>query len=145
MPLRLQKYCRESGCPERTNHRTGWCEKHRTNNSFLRNRAERSAASKRNDPVWKLYGPPWTRFKQAFFGHGNSICQRIVDGQRCGRATEILHHLISPKQRPDLMYTPTNVVGVCRQHHPPTEGEPKENLDRLDEIYVPTIWREIRF
>jgi len=43
------------------------------------------------------------------------------------------------------MYTPSNVVGVCRQHHPPTEGEPKENLQRLREIYVPTVWKALSF
>lgn len=145
MPARLHQYCREDGCGERTNHRNGWCDKHQGDNTFLRNRAAKGLISKRNDPIWKLYGAAWRKFSEAFFGNGNGQCQRLVDGKRCNRAVEILHHIISPRENAGLMYTPTNVVGVCRQHHPPSQGEPKENLMRLDEIYVPTLWIQIRF
>lgn len=146
MPTRLHRYCGERGCTERHNNRGRFCAKHEKDNSYLRSRAIHDAKRKA-DPVWSLYNrDQWRRrFRDAFFGHGNVICQRIVDGERCRHAVEILHHIFSPKKRPDLMYTPSNVVGVCRQHHPITEGEPVESLSRLDEIYVPTIWREIRF
>jgi hypothetical protein len=47
------------------------------------------------------------------------------------------------------MYTVSNIVGVCRFHHPPTEGEPEENLPRISEIYAPTfipkILRDFKF
>jgi hypothetical protein len=146
MPARLHQYCRDRGCTERTNDRSGYCSKHQGNNSYLRTYAERDAARKA-DPVWRLYHcVQWTkRFRDAFFSYGNVICQRIVDGERCRQSVEILHHILSPKQRPDLMYTPSNIRGVCRQHHPPTEGEPKENLERLGEIYAPTIWKQLKF
>jgi hypothetical protein len=75
-------------------------------------------------------------------GRGNVICQKIENGKQCTRPVEIFHHIISPRENPALMYDPRNIVGVCRQHHPPTEGEPKENLPRLREIYVPTIWSD---
>ena len=145
MPSRLFRFCRERGCAERHNDISGYCSKHRENNTYLQTRVMHNAARKRDDPVWKLYGADWQRFREAFFGYGNAICQRIENGQRCRFPVEIVHHILSPRQRPDLMYTPSNVVGVCRQHHPVTEGEPKENLLRLSEIYAPTLWREIRF
>ena len=147
MASRFFTYCREAGCTVRHNNAGGYCDAHRGNNTAFRARQQRAADSKKNDPIWKLYNScDWTkRFCPYFEASGNIICQRIVDGQRCTRPVEIRHHIISPRERPDLMYTPSNVVGVCRQHHPPTEGEPKENLARLAEIYVPTVWKEIRF
>ena len=145
MPNRFFSYCKEPGCTVRHNNAGGYCDTHRGNNSVFHARQQRALDSKKNDPTWKMYGAPWQRFCKHFEGSGNVICQRIVDGQRCTHPVEVRHHIVSPRERPDLMYTPSNVVGVCRQHHPPTEGEPKENLVRLAEIYVPTVWREIRF
>lgn len=145
MADRQFRYCRERGCGQRTNHPSGWCAAHQQNNSYTRSRAQYDA-NRKLDPIRKLYNcADWTRFKEAFAGSGNVVCQRMIDGVRCRFPVEILHHIVSPRQNITLMYTPSNVVGVCRQHHPPTEGEPPENLYRLAEIYVPTRWREIRF
>jgi len=144
MPSRLHQYCRERGCSERTNDRSGYCLKHITDNTYLRSRAAYDANRKQHDPIWKLYRCiQWTkRFRDHFFGSGNVVCQRIIDGQRCNQPTTDLHHLISPRVRRDLMYSPQNVVGLCKGHHPTTEGTPhwKPLVD-----YVLTIWREIRF
>lgn len=146
MPSRFYRYCRERGCAERHNDISGYCEKHRANNSFLQARAQRDADRKKDDPVWKLYNSSaWRRLREAFFGYGNVICQRIENGKRCTRPTEILHHIFSPRERPDLFFSPSNIRGVCRQHHDDSDGEKKENLPRLAEIYAPTIWRDIRF
>lgn len=147
MSERFARYCCEPGCTERHRNRGGYCDRHSEDNTYLRRRQARNAEDKKTDPVWRLYAcVAWTKyFRQAFFGHGNVICQRIVDGVRCTRKVEILHHIVSPKKQRGLMYTPSNVVGVCKQHHPPTEGEPEENLPRLGEIYVPTVWKDIKF
>src|ERR1700691_391465 len=135
MPTRFQACCLEPGCTVRTAERGGYCNAHRANNSRTAARREYDHERKK-DSVWQLYGPAWVTFKNALRANGNVICQRLVDGSRCRRATEIFHHIFSPRTRPDLMYTPRFVVGVCRQHHPPTEGEPVENLPRLAELYV---------
>jgi hypothetical protein len=158
MASRFFTYCRQAGCTERHNNAGGYCAKHRGNNTSFRARQQRALDSKKNDPVWKLYAcVAWTkRFRDAFFGHGNTVCQRLVDGVRCRYRVEILHHIISPRERADLMYHAgpveyngivlhSQIAGVCRQHHPNSEGEPKENLPHLAEIYVPTVWREIKF
>jgi hypothetical protein len=145
MAQRLFRYCRERGCNERTNNANGWCDKHQNDNSYQRSRAAYDA-NRKHDPVWRLYHcAAYTRFKTKLAADGNVVCQRIVDGQRCTRPSEKVHHIISPRKNPRLMYTASNVRCVCTQHHPTTEGEPEENLTRLDEIYVPTIWKPIKF
>lgn len=139
MPERFQRVCREGGCMVRTNSRSGYCLNHEKDNTQKQWRAiydkERHA-----DPVQKLYtGIAWERIKNMLRARGNVICQR----RGCMHFVEIYHHIISPREDPTLMYAPRNIVGVCRQHHPNTEGEPKENLGRLDEVYRPTIWADV--
>ena len=158
MANRFFTYCREAGCTERHNNAGGYCEKHRETNTYLIGRRQRALHSKKTDPVWRLYAcAAWAKhFRNAFFGNGNVICQKIIDGQRCRFPVDILHHIISPRERPDLMYHAgevlyngivlhSQIVGVCAHHHENSEGEPKENFARLNEIYVPTVWRAIRF
>ena len=116
MPARFERPCRERGCFERTRDISGFCAKHLTDNSYLRDRNKRSVERHKNDPTWKLYkSVAWSRLKEALFGYGNVICQRIVDGRRCTHPVEQWHHIISPRERESLFYTPSNLVGVC--HH----------------------------
>jgi hypothetical protein len=135
--------CKEPGC---TNQVKGprYCPEHTNDNSAKRARAARDKVRKSDDPTQRLYKVvAWKRFKDSFAAAGNVICQRIVNGVQCRHEVEVWHHLISPKVRPNLMYSYSNVVGVCRQHHPVTEGEPSENLQRISEIYVPTNFPRI--
>lgn len=143
MPERFKKRCSEPGCLEKTTDRSGYCEAHRKDNVRNRQRAAYDA-ERHKDPVQKLYNSiTWDRLKIRLRGLGNVICARLVDGRQCTHPVEIFHHIISPREDVTLFFKPTNIRPVCRQHHPPTEGEPKENLKRLDEIYVPIIWTEI--
>ena len=143
MPGDYFRFCAEPGCSVRV--RTRYCLTHENNNSASRVRSDRDRERKASDPTSKLYKcAAWQRFKDSFSAAGNVICQRIVDGRQCRYEVEVWHHLMSPRQRPDLMYSYSNVVGVCRRHHPVTEGEPSENLQRISEIYVPTQFPRIR-
>ncbi len=145
MAERLPRICREPGCCERTRDRSGFCNAH-VGKNYVTERVRAYDKDRKQDPVWKLYNcADWRRFTMSLEANGNVICQRIDDGKRCTQLVEIWHHIVSPRVRPSLMYTASNVVGVCRQHHPITEGEPPENLDRLAEIYVPTVWRPPHF
>jgi hypothetical protein len=64
----------------------------------------------------------------------NPICQKIPNtgggaglyaiGEQCHNPATICHHLISPKQRPDLFLVPSNLVCLCAQDHPDAEGTP---------------------
>lgn len=144
MPQRFAKICRQPGCTERHRNAGAYCSKHA---GIVRQAAwKRQTERRKGDKLWKLYNcAAWPRFKAAFAAAGNVICQKIVDGTQCTHAAEIVHHILPPQERPDLMYTFSNVVAVCRQHHPNTVGEPKENLPRLAEIYVTTKIPTIRF
>lgn len=137
MPQRFSKYCRYSGCKERHRNAGAYCDKHK--DTVVVAQWQRQTERRKRDKIWKLYNcVAWPRFKQAFAAAGNVICQRIVDGRQCSQPVEIHHHILPPQTHPGLMYTFSNVVAVCRQHHPNETGEPKENLPRLAEIYVPT-------
>ena len=142
MPERFQKICRESGCTVRTNSRSGYCPAHEKDNARARQRAEYDA-ERHKGPFKNLYTRvAWARLKSMLRNRGNVICQRIVDGKQCTHYVEIFHHVISPEEDVSKMYDWHNIRGVCRQHHPNTPGEPKQNLFRLDEIYAPTIWSD---
>ena len=137
------RYC-ASGCGIRT--REKYCPNCAKNSPATQERVQRDRNRKTSNSTWKLYNcAAWKRFKESCTGAGNILCQRIVDGQQCRYPAEIWHHILSPRQRPDLMYSYSNVVGVCRQHHPVTEGESPENLSRIAEVYVPTKTPTVKF
>jgi hypothetical protein len=85
--------------------------------------------------------PEWVRFSRQLRDQ-NPQCQRIgLNRQRCGRPCVLTHHLISPKQCAALFLSPKNVVALCRECHPPSEGEPINS----SAIYTPTIWYKESF
>jgi hypothetical protein len=141
MPESPYSYCREPGCAIRT--RSAYCPAHLNNNEAQRRRAALDYERKKDDPVWKKYNcQAWVRFKASFFSC-NPICQRLIDGKQCCARATLIHHILSPRVRPDLMYTFGNCRALCAAHHETTEGERVENLDRLDQVYtrpkVPTL------
>ena len=132
MAQRFNRGCRM--CGTLTREPNGFCEKHQANANDVRNLHNKQRME--NDPVWKLYGYRWELYKRALRAQGNLQCQRLVGGIQCLQMVDIFHHLFSPRVRPDLMYESSNVVGVCREHHPTTEGSPEWVLNK---DYVPTI------
>jgi len=86
--------------------------------------------------VQKMYDSPrWSNFKKIMRGFGNAFCQRILDdGTRCRNAGKIWHHLLSPRQRPDLFTDPENLVLSCADCHPPNSGNPTDGY-----LWVPTL------
>jgi hypothetical protein len=138
MPNRLEQVCRESGCFKRTRDRSGYCADHQKANTAKEAKKLYYHERDANDPVRKLYGTPWKHFVEWLETQGNVMCQRLEDGEQCNRFKDLYHHLISPRTRPDLMLDPKNVIGLCRQHHPDTDGTPewREGVD-----YIPTVCR----
>jgi 5-methylcytosine-specific restriction enzyme A len=136
MPERAHTFCKEPGCLRRTQGR--YCEVHAGKNQAMHLRYVLDK-ERRKDPIWKLYRcAAWPRCRDAFLSC-NPICQRICpDGKQCREAAKICHHLISPRVNASLMYSFGNLKAVCEAHHETTEGESPENMDRLDQIYVPT-------
>jgi hypothetical protein len=134
MADRFQKTCRQPGCGTLTRDASGYCEKHTAHVNDARNM--RNKMRMENDPVWELYGYRWTLLRKAIRAQGWVQCQRIINGVRCLQMADIYHHLWSPRTRPDLAYVPDNICGVCREHHPVTEGSP-EWIANKD--YIPTV------
>jgi len=87
--------------------------------------------------------PAWRdRLRPRLFSCGNIQCQALDPFYgRCPRPTVIWHHLIDPASRPDLVYDPRNLVGLCRQHHPNTPGE--TDLASARQRYAPTLWMDV--
>lgn len=139
MPERFQKVCNEPGCIVRTANRGGYCDQHHNDNARKRRRTIYDKERKQ-DAVSRGYNAVWDKLKTMLRGRGNVICQKIEDGKQCTAPVEIFHHIISPRENPALMYAPRNIVGLCRQHHPPDEGTPWwiEGVD-----YVATIWSDV--
>jgi hypothetical protein len=85
-----------------------------------------------NDPVRKMYDKAYWRRFERFVLARNQICQKIENGVQCICGASIVHHLISPRARPDLFLDVRNVVALCERHHPGGEaGTPewKEGRD----------------
>jgi hypothetical protein len=96
---------------------------------------------RKHDHIDRLYHTAaWLRFSKMMRGL-NPICQRIDrdyrtgDPEQCRTQSQEVHHILSPRVDPANMWKGTNVVCLCRSHHPKNEGTPdwKPGVD-----YVPT-------
>jgi len=86
--------------------------------------AETKQGKREHDSVDLEYGRVrWLNFR-SFILHRRPLCQKINKGIRCTRPARIVHHLISPRTRPDLFVDEKNVIALCELDHPPTEGTP---------------------
>lgn len=134
MAQRFNRACRFSGCGVLTREPNGFCEKHQVNANDVRNAHNKQRMA--TDPVWKMYGWRWQLLKKMLRVQGWVMCQRLINGVQCMQMAELYHHIWSPRVRPDLMYAPENICGLCREHHPDSEGTP-EWIAGHD--YVPTV------
>src|SRR5437879_3607555 len=106
----------------------GYCQKHRGDSPTL---AGRRAYDRQRDQRYSSVR--WRKFRQAVLVY-NCICQRVEHGEQCTRPAAIIHHIIDPNDRPDLMYDASNVVAICPGHHHHHAGA------QQGELYVPTRW-----
>jgi hypothetical protein len=92
-----------------------------------------------HDDVDKMYGRSrWLVFRKWMLAH-NPICQRLdKNREQCNAPARVVHHLNSPRVRPDLFIDPKNVVCVCFNCHPSDEGT---MWWRAGVEYVATEWR----
>jgi hypothetical protein len=115
--MRSPSVCRERGCLQKVEAGSHWCAQHQQADQRVNNRVR--------DDVDKRYGrEPWPSFRLSMLNF-NPICQRILkDGEQCHEPARIVHHLMSPRVRPDLFVDPKNVACLCAGCHPPDEGTP---------------------
>lgn len=60
----------------------------------------------------------WRDRTQPFLLKKNPLCQFVdSDGRQCGQPSTIGHHLVDPKDNPELFFAFSNLVGVCANHH----------------------------
>lgn len=64
----------------------------------------------------------------------NPVCQRIDPdtGEQCHSAAEMVHHILAPDTHWELRQDFSNLVALCKPHHPNTSG------DNYRQNYVPT-------
>ena len=117
MADRARMRCRSTGCTELVTEK--YCPKHLHNNP-------RSA--KRADEWYQ--GTDWTKFS-LWLRMRNAQCQKLINGVRCQKLSQLVHHLVSPRVNMALLLEPTNCVCLCRSCHPITEGSPewREGVD----------------
>lgn len=90
----------------------------------------------RRHPLYDTY--QWKHKTKPTMMTYNPVCQFLIGvGQQCLRPAELVHHKVSPYQNISLAHDPHNLVCLCREHHPPTEGDDPKN----PRPYVPTRWR----
>lgn len=96
MPTKLKTACRHIGCPALTH--TAYCQKH-----------------KQEDYRRYKYDRRWDKVRKIKV-RCDPLCEICT---REGRVTEveIVHHIQSVRDRPDLLLDLDNLMSVCRYHH----------------------------
>lgn len=61
------------------------------------------------------------------------MCARLIDGVPCQYPATLIHHRRSPREDSELMFEPSNCVGLCVNHH---HGHPG---DRPDDVFADPI------
>jgi hypothetical protein len=136
--FRCPTSCKEPGCrkPSASDGK-GFCTEHKGKNSIseARRQFDRDRA---DDEIRKLYATTrWLTFR-GWLIRQNPMCQRIQkDGSRCPNASALVHHLLSPRTRPDLFTAAENCVCLCLDCHTPEAGTPQW---RAAVDYVPAVF-----
>jgi hypothetical protein len=130
---RPMKYCKQPACPNKTRNEKGYCDAHLHKNMTTEYQHERC-----KDVADKLYGcARWYRLRRMVLEQ-NYQCQHIIGFEQCARLACVVHHLLSPRQHPDLMYAPQNLVALCSACHPGgAAGTPDWQVGR---DYVATVF-----
>jgi 5-methylcytosine-specific restriction endonuclease McrA len=116
--MALPKACSELCCP-RYAVKNGRCEEH------AKERGKQVYQDRRNsDPDHERYQrPEWKKLSKNFKNQ-NPICLAIeANGQQCRYKSDVVHHRIAAKERPDLFLEPKNLAALCSAHHGHTPGD----------------------
>src|ERR1700677_5238812 len=120
--MRAKRPCKKQGCPALVGDE-GYCSAHIKNNSRTQAQRVYDHNRDRTDEVRKMYHTKrWQVFRTWMLSR-NPYCQFIdALGIQCRSAAVEVHHLISPREKDDLFCEATNVVCVCKRHHPKSQG-----------------------
>jgi 5-methylcytosine-specific restriction protein A len=132
VPIKPPKTCAQGGCWNATTEK--YCKEHAKQNDAT----ERDRLRKQDEVAKWYVTARWRRFRAALRLQGNILCQAVHDGVRCSTLAVEYHHIVSPRERPELFLVASNVVGLCRACHDKKAGTPHW-LVGID--YIATIWR----
>jgi hypothetical protein len=123
MPAKCKRPCAKSGCINLVSD-TRYCERHAGNNASAVARRIYDYNRNRSDEERAMYNTSrWRNFRNWMLIR-NPICQFISDitGKQCTEFATECHHLVSPRENEDLFCEASNIVCVCRAHHPKSVG-----------------------
>jgi hypothetical protein len=129
MPFAPPRACLEPRCPRYAIKR-GRCDEHQKEH-------EKQLYQDRNvtDPFHAQYQTvQWHRLSKSFKAQ-NPLCLFIEEnGVQCRYKSDLVHHRIAAKERPDLFLDPKNLAALCNHHHGHTSG------DAAGVRYVPAVY-----
>jgi len=119
MAERLPSECTESGCRIRTTDASGYCDKHRTDNSRLRQRRAFDKDRYEHSPWRKWYQTTaWRNLRAWFWSQPESvICAAVENGVRCTRPATEADHIMPHKGDWNLFMLRSNLQGLCAHCH----------------------------
>jgi len=108
MPIRAPRIC---GCGLKiASGEQCACERRRSADRKARADAGRPTARERG------YDTKWERERAAFL-KTHPHCERIVDGQRCGKSATVVHHIVPHKGDRSLFWSRSNWSPRCKACH----------------------------
>ena len=139
--LRCPIVCGEPGCGATNVRGTRWCEKHQVSNTAAAARKQYDA-ERADDETRKMYATArWLNFRGWLISQ-NPVCQKISNGVRCTRFSFLVHHIWSPRARPDLFTSAAHCVCLCALCHDARAGTPEW---RPGVDFVPTVFSPPNF
>ena len=128
--------CREPGCGKPSvRDGQGFCAAHKDKN-FSTEARRQFDADRADDEIRRMYATSRWFAWRAFLLARRPMCQRLIDGAPCRHAGHLVHHIYSPRARPDLFTGWDNCVVLCDTCHTPEAGTPSWRPG-VDYTYVP--------
>lgn len=107
MPRKPARPCRQAGCPNLTEHRSGWCDDHRADHMWQRRKGAAEKTTARG------YGYRWRKLRDAVLA-ARPLCKMCDDRGRVTLATEVDHIVPKAKGGTDAW---DNLQPLCSDCH----------------------------
>jgi 5-methylcytosine-specific restriction enzyme A len=118
MPLAAKKTCKKPLCPNLTDD-GGFCEKHQTNNSEIRQRREYDRQRNQQEHRQIYKSARWAKVRMMKL-RANPYCElEDVCVRKFGRPmpSTVVDHIEGTKERPDLAFVWENLRACCKACH----------------------------
>ena len=106
MPTKLKTRCRQAGCPELTDNKTGYCDRHKSQSAYRTQRTDIEAQRLYRTNRWKEV----SKAKRA----ADPFCERCAMQGKIVPAT-LVHHIVPVEDGGDF-WNPRNHESVCGTH-----------------------------